>query len=380
MPSTTPERIPSPNTISLYRILLSLTSPIALLGLISVPLLLNGCSVTPNFQSEQSITPQANTIIYNPANPTITPTPFQPIPPTPAFIPTQYARPGLSPTLNTSQTWGSYPGPSVNPPLAIPSPVGIIDQPENQINILIMGSDQRPYEGGYRTDVLLLLTLNPDNGTATLTSFPRDLFVYIPGWTMERINTAQARGGFELTAQTFEYNFGVRPDYWVLINFTGFILLINSLGGIDVLASQTLTDTRDGYGYYTVPAGSIHMDGDTALWYARSRGSSSDFDRTRRAQEIIQAIFFRVISLDGVARAPELYQQYDSTMTTNLTLENILPLLPLATQLAASSNIIRYAIGSSHVTPWVNPYNGAQVLLPNREAILDIMKQALGAP
>jgi LCP family protein required for cell wall assembly len=243
-----------------------------------------------------------------------------------------------------------------------------------------MGSDQRPYEGGYRTDVLLLLTLNPDKGTATLTSFPRDLYVYIPGWTMERINTAQARGGFQLTAQMFEYNFGVRPDYWVMINFNGFVSVINSLGGIDIHASQTLTDTRDGYDYYTVPAGTFHMDGDTALWYVRSRGTSSDFDRTRRAQEVIQAIFFRVISLDGVARAPELYGQYQSAMITDMTIEDILPLLPLATQLATGNNIIRYAIGSSHVTPWINPYNGAQVLLPNRAAVLDIMKQALGVP
>lgn len=372
-----------------FEALRTITSPIAFLGLLLLQLFLSGCNVAPNIPSNQSAPSKPDAIIYIPINPTITPTPFQPISATPTFIPTEYVGPAIALTASAqdsstfpglNHTWGSYPGPSVFPPLEIPSPVGILDQPKNQTNILIMGSDQRPYEGGYRTDVLLLLTLNPNKGTATLTSFPRDLYVYIPGWTMERINTAQARGGFQLTAQMFEYNFGVRPDYWVLINFDGFVSIINSLGGIDVLASQTLTDTRDGFGYYTVPAGSFHMDGDTALWYVRSRGTSSDFDRTRRAQEVLQAIFFRVISLDGVARAPELYEQYQSTMSTNLSIENILPLLPLATKLATSNNIIRYAIGSSHVTEWVNPYNGAQVLLPNRTAILDIMKQALSAP
>ncbi|MFQ5615056.1 MAG: LCP family protein, partial [Anaerolineales bacterium] len=75
-----------------------------------------------------------------------------------------------------------------------------------------MGSDQRPGEGGFRTDTILLLTLNPGQGIVNITSFPRDLYVYIPGWTMQRINTAPQHGGFELMAATFGYNLGVHPD------------------------------------------------------------------------------------------------------------------------------------------------------------------------
>ena len=354
--------------------------------ILTLLVILASCSPSSNSLIDQSNTSNLEPILYLPINPTKTATPFQPVPPTPTFIPTEYVSKlfiqtqipqTISPLPEIINNWGSYPGPSVYPPISIPPPMGIITQPSDQTNILIMGSDQRPYEGGYRTDVILLLTLNISQGTAVLTSFPRDLYVYIPGWTMERINTAQARGGFQLTAQTFEYNFGVRPDHWVLINFSGFTSVINALGGINVQVSQTLSDTRDGYGYYTVPAGTFQMDGETALWYVRSRGTSNDFDRTRRQQEVLQAIFYKVISLDGITRAPELYGQYQSAMITDLSIQDILPLLPLASQLATNNKIYRYSIGPAQVTPWTNPYSGAQVLLPIREAILSVMLQAL---
>ena len=255
--------------------------------------------------------------------------------------------------------------------------MGVLPQPKNQINILLMGSDQRPFDGGFRTDVLLLLTLNTDLGTASITSFPRDLYVYIPGWTMERINTAQARGGFELTSLTFEYNFGVKPDHWAMVNFDGFTNLIDSLGGIEVQVGQTLTDHRDKHGNYTVKAGPNYMDGETALWYVRSRYTSSDFDRGRRQQEVLIGIFFRLLSLNAVAKAPELFNEYKQTIQTDLTLDDIFPLLPLATQLADGDNINRYQISPSEVTPWVNPYNGAQVLLPIQSLVKQVMLQAL---
>ncbi|MBW8010827.1 MAG: LytR family transcriptional regulator [Chloroflexi bacterium] len=356
-------------------------------------LFLSACSAFSNPQGNpplnQSDAIQPASLIVAPPDSTATPTPFQPLAPSPTFIPTDYLNPisSAGPTLDaiaTSATfpitWVGYPGPTIYPPIAIPPPMGIWDQPANQINILLMGSDQRPYEGGFRTDVLLLATLNTNLGTVSLTSFPRDLFVYIPGWTMERINTAHARGGFQLTELTFEYNFGVRPDYWVMINFNGFLTMIDALGGIDVQVGRTLSDQRDKFGVYTVLAGIVHMDGETTLWYVRSRGTSSDFDRTRRQQEVLQAIFFKTLSLDGVTRAPQLYQQYIETVLTNLTLDDILPLLSLAPQLANGNGFSRYAVGPNQVTPWVNPFNGAQVLLPNQEAVRAIMNQALNIP
>ena len=226
---------------------------------------------------------------------------------------------------------------------------------------------------------MILLTLNPNTGAASMTSFPRDLYVYIPGWTVQRINTAHQFGGFDSSALTMEYNFGVRPDHYVLINLWSFESAIDSLGGVDVEVAKSLTDHRDDYGQYTVSAGNVHMDGETALWYVRSRYSTSDFDRGRRQQEVIVAAFRKVLSLDAINRAPQLYELYRQSVVTDMSFDDMATFLPLASTLSDVSRIQRYYIGPQQVPPWVN-YSGAQVLLPIRDAVMSVMRQALNTP
>ena len=281
-------------------------------------------------------------------------------------------------TDGQSKSWSDYPGPVVWPDIQIPPPTGILPQPSGQINILLLGSDQRPYEGGLRTDTIMLLTLNPAAGTANLTSFPRDLYVYIPGWTVQRINTAFGYGGFQMLATTMEYNFGVRPDYYALVNLWSFVEVIDSLDGIDVQIGQDLCDHRDDYGTYCVQAGTQHMHGETTLWYVRSRYTTNDLDRNRRQQEVTLALFARLLSLNGLSRVAELYDIYQDNVTTDMSFKQMTDLLPLAAQLTDFSRIHHYYIGFEHVIPWVN-YSGAQVLLPVREAVLQVMRQALNS-
>lgn len=342
-------------------------------------LLLISCSVSGNPQLPVALpflgpgpsnAPEIPVVIL-PQNTAATPTPFLPIGPT-TTAPT--------PTPVPTAPWGSFPGPSVPPNAPIPPPAKPLQQPPGQVNVLLMGSDQRPYSGGFRTDTIVLLTLNPNLGKASVTSFPRDLYVYIPGWTMQRINTAQAHGGFELTQSTFEYNFGFQPDYYALINFWSFVQVIDSLGGVNVSVAVPLTDHRDGHGNYSVPAGIVTMDGETALWYVRSRYTSSDFDRTRRQQEVLIAIFIKMVSLNGIQRAPELYDLYKNNVMTNATFSDITPLLGLAAELAADrSSLATFRIDRSHVTSYTTS-SGAAVLLPDYDAIRNTLLQALNAP
>ncbi len=326
--------------------------------------------------------------VFAPANATPTATPFQPSAPTPTYIPTNQPTPTvfIPPTAElpeivepVAKSWDDYPGPTVWPDIDIPAPTGILAQPEGQVTILLLGSDQRPSDGGLRTDTILLLTLNTKEGTVNITSFPRDLYVYIPGWTVQRINTAYGFGGFESLALTLEYNFGVHPDHYVMINFSSFKEVIDSLGGINVNVAAPLTDHRDAYGDYTVPAGIVTMDGETALWYVRARYTTSDFDRGRRQQEVLQAIFEKLLSLDAIERAPDLYDIYRQNVTTDMTFDQMAELAPLAVQLRDTSRIHHYFIGPETVMNWVN-YSGAQVLLPIRDAVLEVMKQALNSP
>lgn len=329
-------------------------------------------------------------VILAPADATATPTPFQPLAPTPTYLPTGFPAANVTPVstpLSTTQasqytakTWSDYPGPLIWPDVDIPEPVGLLAQPPGQVNILLLGSDQRPNDGGFRTDTIQLLSINPRDHTVSITSFPRDLYVYIPGYTVQRINTAFGWGEFDALAQTFEYNFGVRPEHYVLINFWSFRDIIDNLGGVDVVVAHSLTDHRDGYGYYTVPAGVVHMDGETALWYVRARYTTSDFDRGPRQQEVLEAIFKKLISLDAVSRAPQLYEIYKANVVTDLTFEDIAPLVPLATEFANDpGRMRRYSIGPDQVWGWINS-GGANVQLPNRDAVLGVIREAITSP
>ncbi len=256
----------------------------------------------------------------------------------------------------------------------------VLQQPEGQVNILLLGSDARPAEGGFRTDVIVLVSLNPKGEFVSAISFPRDLFVNIPGYGNNRINVAFPYGGFDLLADTFELNFGIRPDRYMLVNFSGFKAVVDSLGGINVQAAQNLSDSCatwiDPSGYCSVGPGQVHMNGEVALWYARSRYSTSDIDRARRSQEVIKAIFNRMMNLDAILQAPDMYNIYKSYVETDIGLTDIVPLLPLATKVYGSGDIRSYVIGYNQVYDWITP-QGAQVLLPDYGLIQEILIEAL---
>jgi LCP family protein required for cell wall assembly len=304
-----------------------------------------------------------------------------------------HAAPGSTPTATPFQPSGptstSYPTetpvstdtPEPDPVIAQPTEIHISQQQaEGTVNILVMGSDYRP-SSGFRTDVLMLVSIHGDDGTVSVVSFPRDLYVTIPGWMEQRINTAFPHGGFSLLADTLEYNFGVRPDYYVLTTFEGFIEIIDTLGGVPVNIERSLTDKCDlpqaVNTYCTVNPGVMIMNGKMALWYVRSRHSTSDLDRLRRAQEVLQGLFNRLMSLDAVSHLPELYSSYQQSVQTNMSIDDMASLLSVASLVASDpSRIHRYTVGAGLVYNYVTA-EGAQVLLPNYDAIRQMLKEAV---
>jgi LCP family protein required for cell wall assembly len=244
------------------------------------------------------------------------------------------------------------------------------------VTILLMGSDQRPGGQDFRTDTAVLVVLKLD-GSVSLVSFPRDLWVYLPGKFMQRINTAQEYGGFGLVQSTFRYNFGVIPQSYVLTNFSGFRSIIDSLGGINVQVGQTFSDARDGFPKgFTVHAGLVPMDSETALWYIRARKTTSDLDRLRRGQEVILAIGKKLLSLNGLTRLPELFSAVHGAIVTDLSLQNVSALLPIL-RLVDTGKIQRYAISTDQVISFITS-GGADVLLPRPDAIRQVLLQAIG--
>lgn len=339
----------------------------ALFVLVVFLMLLTSCANPFSPAKQPTPIPISDVLLnYDPNSPA-TPTPFQPIPPTATANVTVTPEIALQPTIETVTPF--------NPTVDLGLP-----RPDGQLNILILGSDYRPGQG-YRTDVIMILSLNPSKGKASLLSIPRDLYVDIPGVGMNRINAAQPFGGFPLSKSTLEKNLDIHVDYYFMTTFSGFKSIIDTLGGITVYTAMDLSDTCDLPQAVDkmcyMPAGSNYMDSATALWYVRSRHSSSDLDRTRRAQEVMSAIFQKTMSLNALSRGPELYNLFINSVETDLPVAKVLELLPFAGSILSDQSIIkRFLIGSGNVTNYIVPDTGAMVLIPDPVSIGEIVRQA----
>ncbi len=343
------------------------------------------------------------TYVLAPTDATPTPTPFQPLAPTATLIaiqtqaalPTQPASdtpagPVLTqaqltpePTrtvsgeIKTAVPAGSTPGTPTASPLP-PTPE-LTAAPEmeklpSQINILLLGSDRRPWDAGFRTDTIILLTVNTDLGRVNLTSFPRDLWVMLPGWGQSRINTAWTYGGYKMLKDTFQHNFGVNVDYHILIDFSSFKKFVDSLGGLTVQVAEPVADYRAGY-WVKIPKGAVEMNADTVLWYVRTRKTTNDIARNRRQQEVLNALFEKLVSIDIIRKAPEIWDAYDHSVKTDLTMLDVIRWLPFAAKIIKSRDIHSYAITYNHVYDWITP-EGAMVLVPNKEAVMNVIRKS----
>jgi LCP family protein required for cell wall assembly len=236
--------------------------------------------------------------------------------------------------------------------------------------------------------------LRPKEGQVSLISIPRDLWVYIPDYGNQRINVAYQQGelsgypggGPGLLEATVLYNLGIRIDHTAMVEFNGFQHIIDTLGGIDVPVACPYTDWRlidpnydpnieSNWWLYTVGPGLVHMDGDLALWYARSRMRSSDFDRGRRQQETLRAIYARVLQTGTISRLPALYKDLTSIVETDITLTEMLQLALYAPKLT-NANFRSYYIRPPLVSAWTTP-GGASVQLPNEGPLSAMLQEAM---
>ena len=332
----------------------------------------------PNGPLETSVVATVNALS------SATPVPVITLPPEPPFAETASsagARSSPAPIISATPPpiWGDFPAPTQLSATIIPPPMTEIDFGPGVVNILLLGSDKRPNSGGFRTDAIMVVSIDPEDGTATLISIPRDLYVYIPGWRMDRINTAIVRGGIDMAKQAIHYNFGIPVDGWARMNFDGFISAIDILGGITVEATAFTRDECGGKILTYQPGSSYSMDGYEALCYARMRKWGGDFDRMRRQQEIVQAFFSKLLTLNGLARVPLLYNQFYTTFFTDIELTELLPLVPAAIQIGADPTRINvFRVDRDLVESWRTPSGGA-VLLAKRPGIQLMLMEAFGS-
>ncbi|NDJ62814.1 MAG: hypothetical protein GYB67_16960 [Chloroflexi bacterium] len=297
-----------------------------------------------------------------------------------------------------------YPGPDANDtaPIPIPEAIEPLDRRGNDlINIMLLGNDGELTNDGFlRTDTMIIVSVNRTTGTVSMLSFPRDLYVYIPGWTMQRLNLAFIHGqsigwtdgGFGLLRQTIFYNFGINIHYYAMVNLEGFRNIVDAVGGVELAVDCAIQDLAligaevpsgayqvNDDPEYVLPVGYYEMTGAEALWYARSRGNSSDFDRGRRQQQVLRAVWRQVRENGLLAQVPQLWAEGSQFIETNLAFEDILGLVPYALNLDPSRIENFTFTYTYHTTPWQTP-DGEAVQLPNRETLRFMLEDFYAPP
>jgi LCP family protein required for cell wall assembly len=271
---------------------------------------------------------------------------------------------------------------------------------KERVNILFMGIDQRPGETtACRTDTMILISISPRDMSASLLSIPRDLWVPIrhPKHPEDRVNTAHywgevenyPGGGPELAKDTVQYNLGVPVHYYARLNFTGFEQIIDRIGGIDIDVPVTIHDTLypgPDYSYTTfhIDAGRQHLDGETALKYARTRqgGGDGDFTRMTRQQAVILAIRDRVLSLPNlpqlIPQLPELYRDMGDSLETDIPTSLMFTLARWGQQIQRDS--FRMETIDRRMTYDMRTADGRAVLVYDREKARPIIESLFNDP
>ncbi|MCP4423679.1 MAG: hypothetical protein GY803_04220 [Chloroflexi bacterium] len=319
--------------------------------------------------------------------------------PVPTLTPT--SRPQTAPTLDPTIAIASTLLPEIpTPETPIPTAVPTFEVPDNATNILLLGNDDPMGGEQARTDTIMIVAINRDGPTASMISLPRDLYVYIPGGLMNRLNTALARGeekeyeggGIGLLKQTILYNFGIPIHYYARVDFDAFQEIVDAMGGVEMAVSCRLQDWRlkspelditveENWEQFALESGIYQMDGDLALWYARSRLTTSDFDRGRRQQQLLRAMFSQGVDLDLLPQVPTLWNTFQDKVETDMDIGLILQLATLAP--AIRENGIQNLYVGGKVESWIVPASGAQVLLPiweGRDMMEDTMARLFQPP
>lgn len=275
----------------------------------------------------------------------------------------------------------------------LPTPTPAADfagwEGSDRVNILVMGIDRRPGEAFVsRTDSLMVISISPRTKAASVLSIPRDLYVQIPGYGQDRINTALVYGalngdyldGAALAMQTVAYNLSIPIHHFVMVDFGALTRAVDSLGGITVdvpyaINDPNYPDMNYGYDPLFIPAGVQRFDGDLALKYSRTRHADSDFNRAYRQQQVLFAMRDQALSMgviEFLRRAPALYREVESGVRTDLNLEQLLRLAKTVSEIPRST-IQSGVIDTNYVTSYRTPA-GASVLLLNQETAIPFIR------
>ncbi|MFC1600356.1 LCP family protein [Patescibacteria group bacterium] len=255
-------------------------------------------------------------------------------------------------------------------------------------NILLLGTGGGDHDGADLTDTIILASIDQNNKLVPMLSIPRDFYVNVEDLGGgQRINGIYEMGkdkydsvtGIKYVQETIEDITGIDIHYYVKIDFRGFEDIVESLGGVDIFVDEAINDPyypKEGtilYQTFTLPSGQQTLDGETALKYARSRKTTSDFDRSKRQQKLLFAIKNKAMKKDVLlnpGKISDLYGAVKSNIETNLSLGHIIELAKISKDFNQENIISRVitddptSCGGFLYTPERDLFGGAFVLVP----------------
>jgi LCP family protein required for cell wall assembly len=242
-------------------------------------------------------------------------------------------------------------------------------------NVLLLGIDYTPPENAVgRSDTIVLTSINPLKPYVGLLSIPRDLWVNIPGFGENRINTAhffaeanKTGDGPWAAMETVRQNFGVDVDYFLRIRFDGFKDVINAMGGVDLVLPEPMA------GY---PAGPLHLNGNKALAFSRNRTGSDDFFRMQHSQLVMKALMKQMLNPLKWPRLPLVFVAASRSIDTTVPVW-LWPRLGLAMLRAGPGGIDSRIIDREMAIPTITQ-EGASVLIPDWTKINPMLTEMFG--
>jgi LCP family protein required for cell wall assembly len=333
-------------------------------------------------------------------------------------LPTDSPDPGASPAPGDSADASADPGATPDPGAsedAAPTPEGTAGtgtpaptlppwDGKERLNVLLVGSDQRKGDSSFNTDTMIVVSIDPGTGQVAMLQVPRDMAdvpvpanaqgvwgsVYrgkINSWFTQNRNrtdlwpgkTAQARGFSSLKAILGQL-YGLDIQYYVMVNFGGFVRAVDTLGGLQVNVQMPVAESTYPYGVGVntriyIPAGPQHMSGNEALIYARSRHRSSDFDRGRRQQRVLVSLRDQMSAQAILANLPSLVDALKGSIKTDIKTADLPKLLALADSVD-TKNIRSYVFAPSfYATEFMNSSRG-YIITPNVSRIRKAVKEA----
>lgn len=241
-------------------------------------------------------------------------------------------------------------------------------QKDGRTNILLLGMGGKNHPGGLLSDTMIVISINYTDKKIGMISIPRDLWVPIPGFGHAKINEAHSDGennktttggGGALASRTVENVLGIPIHYYVALDFEGFKKIVDTVGGVDVYVEKAINDPyypaadMIHYDPFSISAGEHHLDGALALKYARSRETTSDFDRSRRQMQVMMAVREKVMTLGILAnpqKITDLINILGDHIRTNMQISEIRALWDVGKTLD-TANIINKVFDTSSGGP-----------------------------